>query len=174
MLVRLVCDPNGQLVVDLQGKLPGRGAYLCPQRPCAEGGLKGARLQTALQRPVALCSPAELVQAMANKLAAQGVVYIQMARKAGGVVSGYSQVIRALRHEPLALLLVAEDTAPDRLREYKTWCENRRIPHRSFLTKAGLGALVGRDESSAIGIQEPRLADRLTFYLDGVSRLREG
>lgn len=174
MLIRVVCDPTNQLLVDLQGKLPGRGAYVCLQRPCVEQALKGTRLPEALRRAVAPCSPDELVQAMANKLAEQGMACIRMARKAGRLVSGYTQVRQALQHAPVALLLVAEDTAPDRLREYRTWCVNRRIPYRSFLTKARLGELVGRDESSAIGIQDTRLADRLTFYLEGVSRLRAG
>jgi predicted RNA-binding protein YlxR (DUF448 family)/ribosomal protein L30E len=172
-LVRLVSDPAGRLMVDPQGKLPGRGAYICPQRACAERVVKGPQLQEALRREVALCSAKALVSAMAQTLDARGLACIRIARKAGRVASGYSQVVHALQHEPVALLLVAEDTAPDRLREYKARCASRRIPYRLFLTKARLGALVGRDESSAIGIQEKGLAERLTFYLEGVSRLRE-
>jgi ribosomal protein L7Ae-like RNA K-turn-binding protein len=78
-----------------------------------------------------------------------------------------------LRHEPVTLLLVAEDTAPERLREYQQRCTSRQIPHRPFLTKARLGELVGRDESSAIGIQDARLSERLISYLEGMGRLME-
>jgi ribosomal protein L7Ae-like RNA K-turn-binding protein len=75
--------------------------------------------------------------------------------------------------EPVACLLVAEDTARDRLHEYQGWCAMRQIPCRSFLTKARLGELAGRDVSSAIGILEPRLGERLIGYLEGMSRLTE-
>jgi hypothetical protein len=83
------------------------------------------------------------------------------------------QVRRALAAEPVACLLVAEDTARDRLHEYQGWCAMRQIPCRSFLTKARLGELAGRDVSSAIGILEPRLGERLIGYLEGMSRLTE-
>jgi ribosomal protein L7Ae-like RNA K-turn-binding protein len=108
---------------------------------------------------------------MASALEERLIGSIHMARKAGHAVSGYTQVMRAIRHEPVALLLVAEDTAPERLREYQQRCTSRQIPHRPFLTKARLGELVGRDESSAIGIQDARLSERLMSYLDGMGRL---
>lgn len=173
MLLRLVCDPVGRLMLDPQGKLPGRGAYVCPQRACAERVVKDARLRDTFRREVSVGPAEALVQAMVQTLEARGLACIRIARKAGRAVSGYSQVVHALQHAPVALLLVAEDTAPDRLREYEARCASRRIPYRLFLTKARLGELVGRDESSAIGIQETGLAERLTFYLEGVSRLRE-
>jgi predicted RNA-binding protein YlxR (DUF448 family) len=171
--MRLVCGPTGQVLLDIHGKLPGRGAYLCAQRPCAEQALKRTRLQEAFRREVTLVSIDELVCAMARVMAERVLGCIRIARKAGRVVSGYTQVSRALMYEPVACLLVAEDTARERLREYQGWCATRQIPCRSFLTKARLGELAGRDESSAMGILEPRLGERLIGYLEGMSRLTE-
>jgi uncharacterized protein len=170
-LLRLVGSPTGQLLVDAFGKLPGRGAYLCARRPCAEHALQGPRLREALRHEVTPCSVDELVWAMARVMEARAIAGIRMARKAGRVVSGYTQVSRALMHEPVACLLVADDTAPERRREYQGWCAQRQIPCRSFLTKARLGALAGRDESSAIGILDTRLGERLLGDLEGMSRL---
>jgi len=172
-LMRLVCGPSGQVLLDIHGKLPGRGAYLCAQRPCAEQALKRTRLQEAFRREVTLVSIDELVCAMARVMAERALGCIRIARKAGCVVSGYTQVSRALMYEPVACLLVAEDTARERLREYQGWCATRQIPCRSFLTKARLGELAGRGESSAMGILEPRLGERLIGYLEGMSRLTE-
>jgi uncharacterized protein len=172
-LLRLVCGLNGQVLLDIHGKLPGRGAYLCVQRPCAEQALKKTRLREAFRREVTLPSIDELLRAMASVLAARALGCIHISRKAGRVVSGYTQVSRALMYEPVACLLVAEDTARERRREYEGWCATRQIPCRSFLTKARLGELAGRDESSAIGIVDPGLGERLIGYLDGMSRLTE-
>ena len=172
-LMRLVCGPSGQVLLDIHGKLPGRGAYLCAQRPCAEQALKRTRLQEAFRREVTLASLDDLVRAMVSVMAERALGCIRIARKAGRVVSGYTQVSRALMYEPVACLLVAEDTARERLREYQGWCAKRQIPCRSFLTKARLGELAGRDESSAMGILDPRLGERLIGYIEGMSRLTE-
>jgi ribosomal protein L7Ae-like RNA K-turn-binding protein len=110
---------------------------------------------------------------MASTLEERALGCIRIARKAGRVVSGYTQVSRALMNEPVACLLIAEDTARERLREYQRRCADRRIPCRSFLTKARLGELAGRDESSAIGMLDARLSEHLMYSLEGMGRLME-
>ena len=172
-LIRLVRSPTGQLVLDVHGKLPARGAYLCPQRPCAEQAVKSARLREAFRHEVTFDSVEVLVRAMASLMEERVLACIRIARKAGRVVSGYTQVSRALLYEPVVCLLVAEDTARERRREYESWCAKRQIPYRSFLTKARLGELAGRDESSALGILDARLGERLLRSLEGMSRLTE-
>ena len=171
--VRLVCGPTGQLFLDHQGKLPGRGAYLCPQRSCAVQASEGARLREALRHEVTPYPVDELVCAMASVMGDRVLACIRIARKAGRVVSGYTQVSRALMSEPVACLLVAGDTACERLREYQGRCANRQVPWRAFLTKARLGELAGRDECSAIGILDTRLSTSLMFYLEAMGRLME-
>src|SRR5918911_2028941 len=86
-LMRLVHDRTGRVIVDPQGKLPGRGAYLCPQRACAAQALKGARLPEAFRHEVTPCTVDELVHAMANALEGRAMAYLHIARKAGLVVS---------------------------------------------------------------------------------------
>jgi hypothetical protein len=172
-LIRLVCSPTGKVLPDIHGKLPGRGAYLCPQRSCAEQAVQRRRVQAALQREVVLTPVGELVHAMAGVLEERALGCVRIARKAGRLVSGYAQVRRALVYEPVTCLLVARDTARERLREYQGWCEKRQIPCRMFLTKAQLGQLAGRDQSSAIGILLPHLGERLLGSIDGMRRLTE-
>jgi uncharacterized protein len=172
-LMRLVCGPTGQLLLDVHGKLPGRGVYLCAQHRCVEQALKRTRLQEAFRREVTLVPSVELVRAMARVMEERSLGYIRIARKAGRVVSGYTQVSRALMDGLVACLLVAEDAALERRREYERWCAQHQIPCRLFLTKVRLGELAGRDESSAIGILEPRLGERLLGSIEGMSRLSE-
>jgi uncharacterized protein len=171
--VRLACGPTGQLFLDHQGKLPGRGAYICPQRSCAEQASKGTRLREAFRHEVTPYPVDELVCAMASVMEDRALACIRIARKAGRVVSGYTQVSRALVSAPVACLLVAGDIACERLREYQGWCTQSQIPWRSFLSKTQLGELAGRDECSAIGILDARLAAHLIFYLEAMGRLME-
>ena len=48
-LIRVVRTPAGSVEVDLTGKKPGRGAYLCPQFSCWSAALKKPRLDSALK-----------------------------------------------------------------------------------------------------------------------------
>jgi len=48
-LLRVVRTAEGRVVLDAGGKMSGRGAYLCPSRPCWEAALKGNRLEHALK-----------------------------------------------------------------------------------------------------------------------------
>ncbi len=48
-LVRIVRTPGAGVQVDLTGKLPGRGAYICRAQACWEEALSGSRLATALK-----------------------------------------------------------------------------------------------------------------------------
>ena len=45
-LIRLVKPPEGPVSLDFKGKLPGRGAYVCPNPEC----LKRIRKSRALER----------------------------------------------------------------------------------------------------------------------------
>ncbi len=47
-LVRLVRTPQGSVCLDLTGKLPGRGTYLCRSEQCAERAIKQKKLGRAL------------------------------------------------------------------------------------------------------------------------------
>jgi len=48
-LIRLVRAENGVIEVDISGKKPGRGAYLCHNTVCWESALKKNRLEYALR-----------------------------------------------------------------------------------------------------------------------------
>ena len=48
-LIRLVSTESGIAEIDVFGKKPGRGAYLCPQKTCWELALKKSRLDYAVR-----------------------------------------------------------------------------------------------------------------------------
>ena len=47
--MRIVRTPSGEVLVDLSGKMPGRGAYLCPSPECLRRALKEKRLSRSLR-----------------------------------------------------------------------------------------------------------------------------
>ena len=51
-LVRIVHTPQGEVHVDLTGRMAGRGAYLCRKVECLRKAQKAKRLERAFQCPV--------------------------------------------------------------------------------------------------------------------------
>jgi len=61
-LIRVVCAQNGTPQIDLSGKQPGRGAYLCPSKACWEQMLKKDRLEYALRTKLSADNRQALLQ----------------------------------------------------------------------------------------------------------------
>lgn len=65
-LIRVIRTPNGEVRLDLGGKLAGRGAYLHRTQGCLEGALRRHDLEKALRRPLPLAT-AEAIAALASE-----------------------------------------------------------------------------------------------------------
>lgn len=63
-LIRVVKSPEDQVTLDFRGKMPGRGAYVCPNPEC----LKRARKSKALERAFALPLPPEVYEALDTQM----------------------------------------------------------------------------------------------------------
>lgn len=61
-MIRLVRTDSGTVEMDLSGKKPGRGAYLCARKNCWEEGFKRNQLEHALRTKIR----AENRQALVN------------------------------------------------------------------------------------------------------------
>ena len=59
-LIRVVRSPEGAVSLDFKGKLPGRGAYGCPDAEC----LKRAKRSKALERAFSAPLPEDVWQAL--------------------------------------------------------------------------------------------------------------
>lgn len=66
-LIRIVRTSEGRVVIDATGKLPGRGAYVCPSVNCLNKAIKEKRLSRALRIEV----PEEVIQE-AKQIVSQG------------------------------------------------------------------------------------------------------
>lgn len=67
-LVRVVRSPEGEISLDLTGKKPGRGAYVCPSAACLAKARKAGRIARALEVSI----PEEIYDAMAAEIEKAG------------------------------------------------------------------------------------------------------
>ena len=51
-LVRVVRLADGGTAIDLTGKAPGRGAYVCPDRECLKKAIRSKALERALETKI--------------------------------------------------------------------------------------------------------------------------
>lgn len=63
-LIRVVKSSEGEISLDLAGRKPGRGAYICPKRECLRAARKAKRLEKAFQCAV----PAEVYDSLEEEL----------------------------------------------------------------------------------------------------------
>ena len=63
-LIRVVRSPEGAVSLDFKGKLPGRGAYVCPAPDC----LARARKSRALERAFDTTLPPEVYEGLEQQM----------------------------------------------------------------------------------------------------------
>ncbi len=51
-LIRVVRNNEGEISIDLVGKKPGRGAYICRSADCLEKAIKAKRLDKAFEATI--------------------------------------------------------------------------------------------------------------------------
>lgn len=51
-LIRIVRNKQNEIAIDLVGKKPGRGAYICREVSCFEKARKGKRLEKAFEMAI--------------------------------------------------------------------------------------------------------------------------
>lgn len=70
-LLRVVRSPDGKVYLDLTGKAPGRGAYICPKRSCLAMAIKKKSIQRALKAEVDILVFTDLEDAVARQEGAE-------------------------------------------------------------------------------------------------------
>lgn len=63
-LIRVVRSPEGAISLDFKGKMPGRGAYVCPDPAC----LAKARKSRALERAFETVVPGEVYDLLERQM----------------------------------------------------------------------------------------------------------
>jgi predicted RNA-binding protein YlxR (DUF448 family) len=170
-LLRLACTPQGEIILDRSGRLPGRGAYVCCDVVCLRMALRPAKLRSAFKQSVTVPTFEAVYQAAVSLLQERLGACFGLARKAGVVVSGYAALRMALAHAKVDCLVLAEDIATSRAEEYYSWCTQQDIPFVTLFSKEELGRLLGRPSCSAAGFTTPRFCTLLYVTIASLGRL---
>src|SRR5450631_447792 len=153
-LIRFVLSPQGELVADIEAKLPGRGAYTCVSQTCLQAALRQRQFSRAFKREVVTLSPDEMTGQVGGIMQKRILGYIGLANKAGQVISGGSLVSDAIKggHKP-GLILVAADVSEAIGEKIVLLGAVHHITCFRIMMKDDFGAILGKAPRSAIAIR---------------------
>ena len=153
-LIRFVLSPSGEVVPDLDAKLPGRGAYTCINAACLAAAVKQRQFSRAFKREASVPPPDQMTGLVSRLLLERVMGYIALANKAGKVIAGGSLVGEALKgKDKPGLVLVAEDISEAIGEKIVAQAAGNGVACQRILTKDDFGALLGKAPRSAVAVK---------------------
>jgi predicted RNA-binding protein YlxR (DUF448 family) len=152
-LIRFVVSPDGELVPDTDAKAEGRGVWITLGEKHVAEAVKKKAFARSLKEQVSL--PDDLAGLTRKRLTERYVSALQMARKAGQLVTGAQRVRDAIAAGDVIALITATDAAEDgrqkllsALRGHQTAAmegglEVPETPRLELLDSAQLGLALG-------------------------------
>ena len=164
-MIRFVVTPDGNLVPDLLGRLPGRGIWLSARRDVLDTALAKGGFNRAARRPLVV--PADLPAMLVAGLERRVADCLGLARRAGQAVAGFQKAREWIVAGRAGLVVEAADGSAEERDRFLGWRDGKRTPHGfqgaviKPLSAAALGALFGRDHAVHIAVAQGRLAGLL-------------
>ena len=170
-LIRFVRAPDGEILADLQGRLPGRGAYLCNNRECIAEALRRKQFDRTFRQPCKAMTVEQLTTGIAGELLTHLTGLLGMARKSAKFVAGSNAVLDTLtRRKPLAVVILARDISAQIGEKVRRKTAQQKIVTVELFDKAELGRILGRAERSVVGLPDGKLADA---FLEDLRRYQD-
>ena len=167
-LIRFVVGPDGGIVTDVAGDLPGRGLWLSASRDVVDTARAKGLFARAARRPVGVA--ADLADVTEALLARRCLDLLGLGRRAGTVASGFEQV-RALIHAgKAAVVVVARDGSPDsRVRMRKV---AGGLLFTELFGRAELSLALGRENVVHAALAPGKLTDRFWVEVARLTKFR--
>lgn len=145
-LLRFVVGPEGQLVADVSGKLPGRGLYTLPSRLTVSEAISKKAFPRAAKGPVTI--PDGFIDQLQSQLERRVADALSIARKAGQVVTGFEKVDEAVKFGKAAALIHAADASADQVRKLRS----DDLPAFRELPRDVLSQVLGRENAVHVAV----------------------
>ncbi|RCL00214.1 MAG: putative nucleic-acid-binding protein [Candidatus Tokpelaia sp. JSC189] len=111
MMIRFVAGPDGLVMPDLTGRLPGRGAWLVPSRKVLEEAIRRKAFARSLKQDVRIADDMPyILDCLLTKAALQS---LSLARRGRGVIIGTLKIITAIHTGDIKMVLHGTEAAKD-------------------------------------------------------------
>ncbi len=177
-LIRFVAAPDGRIVPDLKGELPGRGVWVGCARDTVEQAVRRNVFAASLKRAVR--PPADLASLVERLLVARAMDHLALANKAGQVVFGFAKVEAAIERGAVAALLHAGDGAAggaaklDRKAQAIARMRGQALRIVTWFASDELSLALGRSNVVHAAVTEGGASQAFLREADRVGRYRRG
>ena len=156
-LLRFVVAPDGDVVADVDGRLPGRGLWLRSRRDMVKTACAGNLFAKASGGRATPAS--DLAERVEERLTRRCLDLIGLAGRAGQVVTGFEKVRAWLRAGKAGILLAAADGADGGRAKMRALASGVAV--LEAFSGAQLGAALGRESAGHVAVAPGHLAERL-------------
>lgn len=162
-MIRMVRDPEGRIAFDLGRRLPGRGAYVCPNSDCLKKTLKARKLKWAFKKDTRSPSPEEAMSELDALFRSKITGLLGMAARSGSVASGSDAVMESLDRKRSHLLITAAGLSEKSVK--------RITSHAEGITSIKMNAVdpgeaVGRSGRMILSIENRSFAEAILAVYD--------
>jgi predicted RNA-binding protein YlxR (DUF448 family)/ribosomal protein L30E len=162
-LLRFVISPDGQLVADWAGKLPGRGMYTELNRATLAQALQKKLFARAAKQHVRIAD--DFMERTEFQGRTRVLSALSLVRKAGEVVAGFEKVEQALQSDAVLVLLHARDAGEDGVKKLAKYTSGLLV--LSIFSRTELGNVLGRENPVHVAILMGNAGD---FFLSEARR----
>jgi predicted RNA-binding protein YlxR (DUF448 family) len=146
--LRFVLDPEGRLTFDEKAQLPGRGAWLRPERAALLLALKRGGFKRSFRRDVRLPGDDDaegFAERVASTLRDAALARLGLCRKAGSLATG-RDTVREAGGKALAYLTPADGSGPEVEKVARYLHKAHGVPHVTLPAgRDAIGRAIGQD-----------------------------
>lgn len=172
LLLRYVLSPNGEAVLDYNSKLPGRGAYICPERDCIESVVKERGFARAFKQHVSSPSVEVLLDAVTAKAKTRIDSLVIFAVKAGKAFLGTVSVEEGIKKGRVGHLFCSNELTEKAKDRWRSETRRKSVPLAFFSFTGAIDKLTGGKKT--IGIADDNISAEIARELELITKLRPG
>jgi hypothetical protein len=173
-MIRFVVGPDGAVVPDIRGKLPGRGVWLTATCEALADAVKRKVFARGFKRDVR--TAADLATNTEHLLEIAALDALAIAGKAGLVASGFTRVETALQRDQVVAVLHAVEAATDGIRKLDAAAARRPcvplVPVMTMLASEQLDLALGRPNVIHAALLAGSTSDTVLARLRRLERFR--
>ncbi len=166
-LIRFIETPDSEVMPDLEGKLPGRGAYTCYNKHCLQTAINQRQFKRSLKHEVLVITAEQMTDHISCQLHHRIIRIIGIANKAGVIYSGNTLINESLhtKKKP-GLIIISSDISPSIGDKLIHTVVKHGVPYRSAMSKNEFGHILGKAPRSAIAVMSGNFVTQLIKAID--------
>ena len=163
-LLRYVLSPAGEVVLDYNAKLPGRGCYVCADNQCINKVLSENGFNRAFKKNTISPPSEEFIRSISEKASGVVVSLLSLAQRSRKLSLGAFAVESDIKSGSLSLLLAMSDISSASEKKWKSASAGKGLRFMVLPYIDQLQAVLGNKK--VVGIKDEGISRRLEIEIE--------